>query len=267
MLRNENTSVIQRAHRIRSGVFRIFGYTIFALLLNSCSQDPLNNPSQTHHVQPDTSLIKKNSSQVQNDSSSTEAIPIDSVRMHAFENIYFGQKHEATSRLDSYFELFGRQYFTASSSTHPKIGLTNFILTSCCGFQTQKRTIREINELTNAIKIKHGKGRGLNKTIFVKHFEEKSSPGYGEWGPFFPRKSEYTSEKDRIGKPHRFIAHLWETPFKTIELGYYYSEGSDECCSSPVSASAFVIYISFKSRILEPPTRVVNNQADEADKF
>ncbi|KFF04483.1 hypothetical protein ACHRVW_12055 [Flavobacterium collinsii] len=183
---------------------------------------------------------------------------IDSVKMHAFDDLYFGIQSEITSKKYSVNDI---DYSVASSGSEPGKGLFYFMLESKSNITTQKKADRVLNELKKTISKKYGNGENINKTYYIKHPEEKEKAE-----DFFGKRALYKYDKKIIGLPYEVVKSKWDLKYKEIKIGYLIEHKNRTVYyqSSPEDNN-YIIYIELTSKVIKSENENSDNKNAEKD--
>lgn len=222
------------------------------LLLNSCN---LSTKSKIEKIEIDTTpiVVKKKTT-----------IPkiIDSVKMHAFDNVYFGSTEEISSKL---FNINSIEFNVGTLQRLENGELCYFEIKSNEKITTQKKAKKVLNELKNTISKKYNNSIILNKTYYVKHPEEMEKNEN-----LFNLRNMYKYDKNTIGLPYEFLACKWNLKYKEIQIGYLIDhKNRARYMQSAPQDDYYTIYIEFKSKILKrnDENTMSNNSEKDSKKF
>lgn len=226
--------------------------SIIGLIL-SCNSKP-TNPSVSKNKKNDKDSIIT----TQKSKNEVSKIKIDSVKMHAFDNLYFGMKDEIYSRKFSINEM---DYIVKSWQSLPTKGLCYFILENQSKITTQQKAKKVLNDLKNTISEKHKSVINLNKTYYIKHPEEMEKND-------LDFRSRYKHDKKIVGLPYEFVACKWNLKYKEIQIGYFIDHKDKTVMfqSSPKD-DFYIIYIEVKSKIIKPEKTNSSDINKDSNKF
>lgn len=217
----------------------IYTTIITSLLFCCCKQHDNNNLPKTEITEKiiDTIVVAP-----KNDNTK---IVIDSVKMHAFENIYFGTFDEIGSKK---YSINDDDYYINTHQILPNKGLCFMMLECQSLITTQKKAKKILNDLRITISKKYNSGSNVNKTYLIKHPEEMEKNE-----TFFDTRTNYKYDKKLIGLPYEFVAYKWDLKYKEIKIGYLLEHKNRTVTygeSSPKSDN-YSIYIEIKSKIIK----------------
>lgn len=241
-----------KALTFKKKIFKSIAITIILIaylnLFNSCNLFPT---SKIEEIKVDTTpVVIKTKFKV--------PLRIDSIKMHAFDNVFFGINEDITQRLFSInnieFNIGEVQYIENGQ-------LCYFTIESNEKITTQKRANKIINDLKNTISKKYSKSLFLNKTFYVKHPEENA-----ENENTLDIKNIYAYDKNTIGLPYEFLAYKWDLAYKEIQIGYIidYKNRSRYMQSTPQN-DYYIVYLKFNSKILRRNNDNVTNNISKKD--
>lgn len=218
------------------------------LLFNSCNLSP-NKKIEKIQIDPKPIVVKK---KIPN------PIIIDSIKMHAFDNVFFGTKEEIISRSFTINDI----EFNVGTTQHLENGqLCYFEIESNEKITTQKRAKKIVNELKNTISKKYSNSLTLNKTYYVKHPEEMDKDEN-----YLSFKNIYKYDKNTIGLPYEFVAYKWNLKYKEIQIGYLIDlKNRTRYMQSKPQDDYYTVYIQFKSKILKRNDEKTTNSGTEKD--
>lgn len=183
---------------------------------------------------------------------------IDSLRMHAFDNLYFGKN--SLPKLKNY-SLDGSEYVLKETKNSAN-GLLNFLLLNESHIITREKAINKLENLQTIISKKYGRGYRVSKTVFVKHPEQRP-----ESNSFFVYRNIYNYSTVNIGLPSEYIAYKWNLPFKTIQIGYFVDyKKSHPMIVKNQSYDYYQVYLEITSNIIKEDKPTKNNLND-SEKF
>lgn len=221
---------------------------VLLLLLNSCNVST-NNKIEDIQIDSIALVVKKNI---------TNTIIIDSIKMHAFDNVFFGSKGEITPRL---FTLNGIEFTVGTEQRLENGELCYFEIESNLTITTQKKAKRIVNDLKNTIAKKYSNTLTLNKTYYVKHPEEMDKDEN-----HLSLKGIYKYDKNTVGLPYEFLAYKWNLKYKEIRIGYLIDlKNRSRYMQSPPQDDYYTVYIQFRSKILKRDDENILNNSSEKD--
>jgi hypothetical protein len=218
------------------------------LLLNSCNLSP-NSKTENNQIDTTPIVVKKKITKPQ---------IIDSIKMQAFDNVFFGTKEETISRSFTINDI----EFNVGTEQHLENGqLCYFEIHSNEKITTQKKAKKIVNELKNTISKKYNNSLTLNKTYYVKHPEEMDKDEI-----YLSLTKRYKYDKNTIGLPYEFLAYKWNLKYKEIQIGYLidYKNRTRYMQSTPQD-DYYIVYIQFKSKILKRNDKNTTNNISEKD--
>lgn len=225
------------------------------LILNSCNTKSNDSTKkETKIIIADTLTPKSNLAKPN--------IIIDSIRMHAFDNLYFGIQQESISKK---YLLDDMNFVVKTTKSDPEKGLYYFILVSESKISTKQKAKKVLDELVNIISKKYKNGKKLNKTFKIKHPEEIE-----EDETFFDTRAMYKYDKKLIGLPYEYVKCYWDLKYKQIQIGYLIDHKNRSVMyqTSPEDDN-YIIYIEMTSKMIQPKidnSKDTNNEKD-TNKF
>jgi hypothetical protein len=218
------------------------------LLFNSCNLSP-NRKIEKIQIDTIPIVVKKK-------------IPnptiIDSIKMHAFDNVFFGTKEEIIS---SSFTINNIEFNVGTTQLLENGQLCYLEIESNEKITTQKRAKKIVNELKNTISIKYSNSLTLNKTYYVKHPEEMDKDEN-----HLSFKNMYKYDKNTIGLPYEFVAYKWNLKYKEIQIGYLIDlKNRTRYMQSKPQDDYYTVYVQFKSKILKRNDEKTTNNDTEKD--
>ncbi|AYN05478.1 hypothetical protein [Flavobacterium sp. 140616W15] len=234
--------------------FKILTFiTIVGLTLVSCKNEPSNLPKRT----TDDNVKKSKKTKSKNEK------VIDSIKMHAFDNLYFGTHDEIKSNEE--YSINDLDYTIKTYQSLPVKGLCYFMLVSKYEITTQEKVKRELNDLRTIISKKYGNPVNINRTFHIQHPEEM---GKGE--SFFDTRASYKYDKKIIGLPYEFVACTWNLRYKEIQIGYFIEHKNRTAVfQSSLKSNNYTIYIEIRSKLIMPEktNSVKKDNAKDINKF
>jgi len=179
---------------------------------------------------------------------------IDSLKMHAFDNLYFGSKNLK----DKDHKINEINYTVSDYST------CHYTLQSKYPIKTKKKLSKEIQELKELIKKKHDKYDEINKIITFKHSEEAPKDA----SPFLIAASEIYND-ELVGFEYKNIKYAWNLNYKTIKIGHKlkYEQIKNSYLKDKNNYS-YYIFIEFKSKLINDDNVEKNKiENNESEKF
>jgi len=206
---------------------------------------------------------------------------IDSVKMHGFDDLYFG-----TDKLSGQHEkTIGNLSYSVSSYSYNDSGIVyKFILYSHKRYLEKQNVQNEITRIKNIINKKYSNIKYVNKVYRFKSVDELD---YNT-----PHLDYY---EKMAGKPLEHLLYQWDTEYKIISLSYRYNyperalgenlrpstgifnEKTGEIDYKKVAEyqsrkfwkdkTYFVIEIEFKNKLLMPSKASKKPQKKEWEKF
>jgi len=220
------------------------------ILFTSCQNnlDKKNKQIKSSTIQVQTSKV--NNDFLINNVNASDTI-IDSIKMHAFDDIYFGQKSVINSK-----QIINNEEYIIPSTFYTKAGLYEFILYSEADFTNEYYSLKEINNLQKIISKKYKNKITVNKTLFYEPPEK-----YDEKNIF------QIMEEPLIGKPYKHISYRWDLKYKIITLGYIINWTNDNFRYSEY-VPKYKIQLRFKSKVIKADWAFDTiSQIDESNKF
>lgn len=235
---------------------KLFIITILIpVLFISCK----NETDNLHKKEINKNTKETNSNSLKNEETK---VNIDSIKMHAFENIYFGTFDEINSKKYTINDL---EYTIRTYNSTPKKGLCYFMLINHSQITTQKKAKKEINNLKNIISKKYKNEVNLNRTYYIKHPEEMEKNEN-----LFDIRSFYKYDNKIIGLPYEYEAFKWDLKYKEIKIGYFIeNKNRTVMYQSSAKNDNYIIYIEITSKIIKPTQQNLKdtNIEDESKKF
>ena len=223
------------------------------LLLNSCNSKP-NHSSELKNEND----IEDTINTAPKSKNEPQKIKIDSVKMHAFDNLYFGIKGQDYSQKFSINEM---EYVVESYHSLPTKGLCHFMLKNQSKITTQQRAKKVLNDLKKTISKKYKSVINLNKTYYIKHPEEKEKDEFGT-------RDFYNYDKKIIGLPYEFVACKWDLKYKEIQIGYFIDHKNKTLMfQSTPTDDYYIIYIEVTSKIIKPEDTNSSDKNKDSNKF
>lgn len=236
--------------------FKILKFIIIVgLTLVSCKNEPSNLPNRS----TDENINKSKKTKSKNESKKV----IDTIKMHAFDNLYFGTHDEIKSNEE--YSINDLDYTIKTYQSLPAKGLCYFMLVSKYEITTQEKARRELNDLRTIISKKYGNTVNLNRTFHILDPEEM-----GKDESFFDTRASYKYDKKIIGLPYEFVACKWNLRYKEIQIGYFIEHKNRTAVfqSSPKSNN-YTIYIEIRSKLIIPEktNSEKKDNAEDINKF
>lgn len=233
-------------------IFKTFIIILLLSILNSCNLSS-NTKIESNDADSTQPVVKEKILE--------QKIKIDSIKMHAFDEVYFGTVEEISSKS---FIINDINYILRTSQ-HLKNGqLCYFEIQSTEKITTLKKAKKVLNELKNTISKKYTNSITINKTYYVKHPEEMNKDE-----SYFDSKASYKYDKKTIGLPYEFVGYKWNLKYKEIQIGYLidYKNRTRYMQSTPQDNN-YIIYIEFKSKILKQEEESTNaDSKKDSNKF
>jgi hypothetical protein len=182
-------------------------FFIFLLTLISCNKSIQDKPL----IQTDT--VAKNPPPVVNLVIEKEKTVIDSLKMHAIDNLYFGLNPGTNSGA---FIIDNVHYSIVLSKGVQNKGVSYYLLKSNGKITTKEKAQRIISNLRKIIAKKHQGVIVLNKTHNTKHPEENTKRQSS-----FEHRATGEYDEKIVGQPYEFAAYRWNLKYKTIQIGYF----------------------------------------------
>lgn len=221
---------------------------IVILLIYGCNSAP-NIKSN------DANTNEKNTEAIIEKEKVTPRVKIDSVKMHAFDNIYFGFQNEPIS---TKYMINGMEYNRWISKSLPSQGLQYFILENTTAFKTEKYAKKVLTDLKNTISKKYKNVTVLNKSLYIEEGKKGTDPS--------DKNFMYIYNESRIGQPYEFIACKWDLKYKIIQIGYLV-DYIDKMTMTQ-STTVYRIYIEFQSKVIkEKKQNEPNYEKNDSSKF
>ncbi len=216
---------------------KILAIISLSILLSCNSKPNIKSEKSKTHTEDSTKTIEKKKIPVTN-------VKIDSVKMHAFDNIYFGFQNDPIA---SKYTINDIDYSISSSQSIPYKGLSYFMLENDSKIKTEKKAKKILNDLKNTISRKYSNVIVLNKSLFIKHPEEQEKDEV-----FFDKRSLYKYDEKIIGFPYEFIACQWNLKYKTIQIGYFIDyKNKTRIFGSAPKDDNYIVYLEFQSKIVK----------------
>lgn len=225
----------------------LYRFIIVILLIYGCNSAPniKSNDANTNERNTETIIEKEKV---------TPRVKIDSVKMHAFDDIYFGFQNDPISKK---YMINGMEYYIWISNSLPSEGLQYFILENKTVFRTEKYAKKVLNDLKNTISKKYKNPIVLNKSLYIEEGKKGTDPS--------DKNFMYIYNENRIGQPYEFIASKWDLKYKIIQIGYLvdYTE-----MTMAQSTTGYRIYIEFQSKIIKQKKQnEPNYEKNDSSKF
>lgn len=173
-------------------------------------------------------------------------IKIDSIKMQAFDDIYFGTNVDYIS--SKTYQINDIDYNVNIRGSNSKGKLNYFKLRSEIKILTEKKARKIIEELKNTISKKYENYLKKNKTYYIKHTDEK-----GKDEVLFDEEIKLKYDNNLIGLPYKYVGYEWDLPYKKIEIHYLISNKNktrDLIYPEPNEDTHYIIYIEFRSKLL-----------------
>ncbi|MBG6111676.1 hypothetical protein IWX84_002563 [Flavobacterium sp. CG_9.10] len=192
--------------------------------------------------------------------SSKQKKPIDSLKMHAIDNLYFGLNPGKTDRE---IKIDNMPYLVTLSKAEPGKGVFYYMLKSKGKITTIKRAKSVLNDLKKTITRKYKKFIVLNQTYNTKHPEDRKIRQSS-----FEDRAEGEYDRKIMGQPYEFAAYKWNLNYKTIQIGYFINNKNSEVYmqNSPATHE-YIIYIELNSKIIKPKQVKDVSNNDDSNKF
>ncbi|WP_374549472.1 hypothetical protein [Flavobacterium sp.] len=231
--------------------FLKFIILILTLSISICCNTKSNNTKETKRPNNNDTIVVKETK--------TEEPIKDSIKMHAFDNLYFGTQG---GKILNKYSVNGIDYIVKTSKSKPGEGLCYFMLESDIKITTKKKAEKVLNDLENTISRKYKNGTQVNKTLYVKHPEEKENNE-----GFFDERTLYKYDKKTIGLAYEFIKSKWNLNYKEIQIGYLVDHKNRTVLyqTSPKEDDNYIIYIELESKVIMPEKRNSDKENVEKD--
>ncbi len=226
----------------------LYRFVIVISLVYSCNSAPDVKPN-------DANINEKNTETIIEKEKTTPKIKIDTVKMHAFDNIYFGFQNDP---IKSKYMINGMEYYIFISTSLPSKGLQSFTLRNKKVFKTEKQAKKVLSDLKKTISKKYKNATVLNKTFYIEEEQKRSND--------FDKNFLNNHDENRIGEPYEFISCKWNLKYKTIQIGYLISYPNK--MTSSKSTSSYSIYVEFQSKIIKMKKQnEPNYEKNDSSKF
>jgi hypothetical protein len=183
-----------------------------------------------------------------------EVVEIDSIRMHAIDNLYFGKNPGTTSRK---FLVDNMEYNVKKSMGNP---VYYYMLENSSTITTKNKADRILKELKDIIAKKYNNGIFLNRTYYTKHPEEKEKNRSS-----FEQRSIGEFDKNIVGEPYEFAGYKWDLKYKTIQIGYFIENKNRSIyMQSTPKDNYYIVYIELTSKFNIP--KVTDNTIKQKEK-
>jgi hypothetical protein len=231
---------------------RIFAASLFLLLVNC---NPSNNNKKV-----DVATVKDTINDVVTVKETIPKVKIDSVKMHAFDSLYFFTGGTGSTKTYTVNDI---EYQLTSTRSLENGAVFYFMLVNITKITTVQKAKMVVNELKNTISKKYKNGITLNKTYYIKHPEEKSKNERP-----FDKRVLFKYDEKIVGLPYEFVASKWNLKYKEIQIGYLIDHkiGTKLFQSTPKD-DYYIIYIELTSKVLKPKKTMVDNTEKDANKF
>ncbi|MDR6966268.1 hypothetical protein J2X31_000261 [Flavobacterium arsenatis] len=233
--------------------FKVLVIIIISIVISSCNFS--NNDSSIDTIKKTKdSLTEKPVNNIKVD----EKI-IDSVKMHAFDNIYFGKNYSPKTNSHTINDM---EYTVTSAKSLPNEGLFYIMLENQSKITTERKARQVLNDLKNTITKKYSKSISLNKTFYVKHPEEDDK----RESSFSNPRNQYKYDEKIIGLPYEFAGYRWDLKYKDIQLGYLIdNKNRTRFYQSNTKNDLYIIYVEFKSKVIKPKKTDLSSKKVEQD--
>lgn len=226
----------------------LYRFVIVISLVYSCNSTPNIKPN-------DANINEKNTETIIEKEKIAPKIKIDTVKMHAFDNIYFGFQNDP---LKSKYMINGMEYYIFMSTSLPSKGLQSFTLQNKKVFKSEKQAKKVLSDLKKTISKKYKNATVLNKTFYIEEEQKRSND--------FDKNFLNKHDENRIGEPYEFISCKWNLKYKTIQIGYLVSYPNKMITSK--STLGYSIYIEFQSKIIKMKKQnEPNYEKNDSSKF
>lgn len=227
---------------------------IFLLTLISCNKNIEDKPSIL------TDTVVKNPPTVISLKDEKEKIVIDSLKMHAIDNLYFGLNPGTNSGA---YIIDNVQYSIVMSKGVQNKGVSYYLLKSNGKITTRKKAQRIINNLKKIISKKHNGVIALNKTYYTKHPEENTKRQSS-----FERRTTGEYDEKIINQPYEVAAYRWDLKYKTIQIGYFIDNKNKTLyMENRPQYDYYTIYIELTSNVIKPLVVEKKSTDSDSDKF
>jgi len=228
-------------------------FSIVSITLICCNSAPAHSDVENQNKLQDTlSSVSKNKDSV-------PPIVIDSVKMHAFDDVYFGTTNEIVSKRFIINDI----PFNVKSSQGSQKGLCYFMLQNVNEITTKQKALKVISDLKNTISVKYQNAKLLNKIFHVEH------PEMMKKGEAFELKSLYKFDENTVGLPYEYKLYQWDLKYKKITIGYFIDyKNKKRMFQSTPRSDYYIIYIEFESKLIKPDKISLSNDSKkDSDKF
>ncbi|MBQ0908592.1 hypothetical protein KBJ98_07755 [Flavobacterium sp. F-328] len=208
----------------------LYQFIIVISMFYGCNSSPNIKPNETN-------INRKSTEKITEKEKITPKIKIDSVKMHAFDNIYFGFQNDP---IKSKYMINGMEYYISMSTSLPSKGLQSFTLQNKKVFKTEKNAKQVLSDLQKTISTKYKNTTVLNKTFYIEEELKRTND--------FEKNFLNKYDENRIGEPYEFISCIWNLKYKIIQIGYLISYPN--MMTTTESTPSYSIYIEFESKII-----------------
>lgn len=215
--------------------------------------------NKTNELQTDESkkLISDTIANASESLSAERVIQVDSIKMHAFDNLYFGENNRNNSRK---FQIDNIEYGVKILKGLQDNQTYYYMLQSNSKIITKKKAEKVLKDLKKIISTKYSNTVVLNQIYYSKHPEEREKNTSS-----FDDRSLREFDENLIGQPYEYAGYKWDLKYKTIQIGYFIENKNRTRFSEPKPKDDdYIIYIELTSKLLQP--KIENNSKNEIEK-
>ncbi|WP_294822153.1 hypothetical protein [uncultured Flavobacterium sp.] len=167
----------------------------------------------------------------------------DSVRLHAFDKLFFGHKTDVFSQK---FSVDNIGYDVICSKEVPDGRVYSFLLVSDTKVHSAETARLVLEQLKDIIKAKHSNYDILNQHYYVKDPNDQTMDE-----ACFSMREKLKHNENAVGRSYEYAGYSWDLKYKEIQIGYFIEHEDNASLLSDHDSNSYVIYIQFTSKVLE----------------